>query len=179
MTHYHLEDASESFIQLKEVCLHTMSLGPENGELVIMLHGFPEYWYSWRHQLPFLASLGYRAIAVDLRGFNLSSKPQGLKAYRSEAVAHDISQLIQALGRPNAHIIGHDWGSAVAWVFAMRYSEQLKSLTILNLPHPLQMVEGFKHSKQIAKSWYTYFFSYPCFPKSSSNTTITGFFDGL
>ena len=79
MKSYSLEELTESFVQLDEVRLHTVSLGPDDGELVIMLHGFPEYWYSWRHQLPFLASRGYKAVAVDLRGFNLSSKPQGTK----------------------------------------------------------------------------------------------------
>ena len=165
MKSYSLEELTESFVQLDEVRLHTVSLGPEDGELVIMLHGFPEYWYSWRHQLPFLASRGYKAVAVDLRGFNLSSKPQELSSYRSETVARDISQLVTSLGREDAHIVGHDWGSAVAWIFAMRYSAQLKSLSILNLPHPLRMVEGFKHWEQIKKSWYIGFFQLPFLPE--------------
>ena len=109
MKSYSLDELTESFVELDEVRLHIVS-GPDDGELVIMLHGFPEYWYSWLHQLPFLASR-VKAVAVDLRGF--SSKPKGLSSYRSETVAHDISQLVTALGREDAHIVGHDWGSAV------------------------------------------------------------------
>ena len=108
MTSYNLEELTEDFVQLDEVRLHTVSLGPDDGELVIMLHGFPEYWYSWRHQLPFLASRGYKAVAVDLRGFNLKLQTQGINSYRSETVARDISQLVTALGREDAHIVGHD-----------------------------------------------------------------------
>ena len=165
MKSYSLEDLEEYYFQLDEVCLHAMGLGSEDGELVILLHGFPEYWYSWRHQMPFLASSGYRVVAVDLRGFNLSSKPKGLSSYRSETVARDISQLVSALDREEAHIVGHDWGSAVAWVFAMRHRNQLKSLSILNLPHPLKMVEGFKNWEQIKKSWYIGFFQLPFLPE--------------
>lgn len=154
-----------TFCELRDVTLHTVSAGPESGELVVLLHGFPEYWYSWRHQIPVLAAKGYRVVAVDLRGFNLSSKPKGLKAYRSETVAEDISQLITALGRTHAHIVGHDWGAAIAWLFAMRHQEQLKSLTILNLPHPLKMMEGFRDWKQLKKSWYIAFFQLPFVPE--------------
>lgn len=155
----------ESFIELDDVRLHIVSAGPEDGDLVILLHGFPEYWYSWRHQLPFLASLGFRVVAPDLRGFNKSSKPKGMQSYRSETVANDISQLIRKLGKPSAHIVGHDWGAAIAWMFAMRHQDQLDSLSILNLPHPLQMIEGFKDWNQIKKSWYIAFFQLPFLPE--------------
>ena len=165
MTSSALTQIEEDFYELEEVRLHVMSMGPQDGELVVLLHGFPEYWYSWRHQLPFLASLGYRVVAPDLRGFNKSSKPKGNQAYRSERVAADISQLITKLGRQEAHIVGHDWGSAIAWMFAMRYASQLKTLTILNLPHPLRMVEGFKDWTQIKKSWYIGFFQLPFLPE--------------
>ena len=101
-------------IQTNGMHLHTVQAGPQDGPLVVLLHGFPEFWYSWRNQLEPLAEAGYRVVAPDQRGYNLSDKPPGMAAYRVELLAADVVGLIDALGREKAYLAGHDWGAAVA-----------------------------------------------------------------
>jgi pimeloyl-ACP methyl ester carboxylesterase len=116
------------------VSLHAVAAG--SGPLVVLLHGFPDFWYGWRHQLPALAAAGYRAVALDLRGYNLSDRPPRVEDYRLDLVADDVASVIAALGGRAHMVVGHDWGGAVAWHLATRHPGVFTRLAILNSPHP-------------------------------------------
>jgi epoxide hydrolase 4 len=146
------------------VRLHWVEEG--TGPLVVLLHGFPEFWYAWRHQIPALAAAGFRAVAPDLRGYNLSDKPHGVKAYRIEALLDDLSGLIGHLGEEKAHVVGHDWGGAFAWYAPLFLPDRLFSLTLLNAPHPLAFRRELKtNPAQRKKSSYVFFFQLPWLPE--------------
>lgn len=104
------------------------------GPVVVLLHGFPENWTSWRRQIPTLVAAGYSVWVPDLRGYNLSDKPPGRDAYHLRHLTADLAGIVQATGQPRASIVGHDWGGLVAWTFAGQYPELLSTLTILNAP---------------------------------------------
>ncbi len=159
-------DFTARYYQLKEVDLHVIEAGPPEGPLLLFMHGFPEFWYGWHKQIPFFAALGYRVVAPDLRGYNLSSKPAGIKAYTSSRHVEDIVQLIQALGRQKATLVGHDWGGVVAWHFAIKHPSLLEKLVVMNIPHPAIMRKTLKKSiRQMLKSWYAGFFQLPFLPE--------------
>jgi epoxide hydrolase 4 len=146
--------------------LHVAQTGPQDGPLVILLHGFPEFWYGWRHQIPALAEAGYWVWAPDQRGYNLSEKPQEISAYNLDELAKDIIGLIDAAGREKAFVIGHDWGAAVAWWVAIHYPERVEKLGILNVPHPSVMAKTLRSQpRQLLKSWYIFFFQIPRLPE--------------
>jgi pimeloyl-ACP methyl ester carboxylesterase len=145
------------------VRLHYVEAG--TGPLVVLLHGFPEFWFSWRHQLPALANAGFRVVAVDQRGYNLSDKPRGLDAYRTSVLAQDVARVIERLGVDRASVVGHDWGGGIAWTFAMGYPERLDRLAILNAPHPGTFVRHLGSPRQLRKSWYLFFFQLPWLPE--------------
>jgi pimeloyl-ACP methyl ester carboxylesterase len=146
--------------------LHVAQSGPEDGALVILLHGFPEYWAGWKAQIPVLAGAGYRVWAPDQRGYNLSDKPEGVAAYNLDELAKDIIGLIDAAGEEKAYVVGHDWGAAVAWWIAINYPERVKKLTILNVPHPSVMFKTIRSTpRQLLKSWYIFFFQIPRLPE--------------
>jgi pimeloyl-ACP methyl ester carboxylesterase len=161
----HEHEWSHRHIDVGEVRLHVVEAGPEDGELVVLLHGFPEFWWSWRFQIPKLAAAGFRVAAPDMRGYNLSDKPYGVEAYRVEHLVRDVAGLVKALGRERAHIVGHDWGGAVAWDFAQRHPELTKTLTVMNCPHPRELLKGLRRPLQIKKSWYMFFFQLPGLPE--------------
>lgn len=150
-------------IDVGEVRLHCAESGA--GPLVILLHGFPEFWYSWRYQIPALVEAGYHVVAPDMRGYNLSGKPRGVRAYDASRLADDVAGLARALGAERAIVVGHDWGAAVAWSFAMRHPELLDRLVILNVPHPMRMFQGLRTWRQARKSWYMFFFQLPWLPE--------------
>src|SRR5687768_2847555 len=102
---------------VNNVRLHWVEAG--EGPPVLLLHGFPEFWWEWRHQIPALAQAGFRAVAPDLRGYNLSERPRGVSAYRIENLVDDVEGLIRHLGVERAHVVGHDWGGLIAWWLAM------------------------------------------------------------
>lgn len=138
------------------VRLHYAALG--EGPLVVMLHGFPDYWYTWRHQMAALSE-EYRVTAPDLRGYNLSDKPKGIENYGMRALLGDVAAVIRSEGRESAIIVGHDWGGAVAWQFAARLPEMTEKLVILNLPHPSGLSrELAENPEQQEASAYTRFF---------------------
>jgi pimeloyl-ACP methyl ester carboxylesterase len=110
--------------------------GPPNGDLFILLHGFPEGAESWSRQLTPLAAAGFLTVALDLRGYGLSDAPEGVDSYRIDHLVEDVRWMIKAFGRPAAHVAGHDWGAIVAWFFAGRYPEMTMTLTALSVPHP-------------------------------------------
>ncbi len=156
----------EQFITVNDVKLHVVEAGPQDGEVVLFLHGYPEFWYSWRKQLNFFADKGYRAIAPDQRGYNLSDKPEGIDAYQLDKLAGDIAGLIDALGVDQVNLVGHDWGSLVTWWTATRYPEKLKTITTINAPHPYVMLDNLESSVgQLLKSWYALFYQIPGVPE--------------
>ena len=154
---------NEAFAELSEVRLHYVEEG--EGPLVVLLHGFPEAWFGWRFQIPALAHAGFRVVAPDLRGFNLSSKPKGVSAYELQHVAFDIKELIESLGASRARVAGHDWGGATAWELAMRHPEVVDRLAILNSPHPLRFRSALRNRHQLKKSWYFGVFQLPWVPE--------------
>jgi epoxide hydrolase 4 len=159
-------DLREGYAQLSEARLHYVEAGPASGPGVVLLHGFPDFWYSWRHQIPALAAAGFRVVAPDMRGYNLSSKPAAVSAYEPRRLAGDIRELIHERGLERACLAGHDWGAAVAWVVAMAHPEVVERLAILNVPHPRRMLGALRRpGRQIAKSWYMFFFQLPWLPE--------------
>lgn len=141
--------------------MHYVTQG--SGPLIVLLHGFPEFWYSWRHQIPFLAEHGYTAVAPDLRGYNDTDKPR--TGYDVATLVRDIEGLIKGLGQERAIIVGHDWGGVLAWVFAARYPQMTERLIIMNAPHPLAFLRELRTLRQLRKSWYVFFFQIPWLPE--------------
>ncbi|KHJ90253.1 hydrolase, alpha/beta domain protein [Oesophagostomum dentatum] len=160
-----LDGWDERFIQLERVRLHYVQTGEDDKPLLLMLHGFPEFWYSWRFQLRHFADK-YRCIAVDQRGYNLSDKPQNVEEYQIDFLINDVKELIERLGYKRIFLMGHDWGAAVAWQFALVYPEFVEKLVILNVPHPNAMMDLLKTSnEQRLKSWYIFMFQTPKIPE--------------
>ena len=153
------------YADLGDVRLHYVEIG--EGPLVVLLHGFPEFYYAWRWTCPALAAAGLRVVAPDLRGYNLSSKPRGVRRYRMAYLTRDVARLIRACGAERAAVVGHDWGGAVAWAFAMRYPALLTRLGILNAPHPARFLRALRTPRQLRKSWYMFFFQLPWLPEAS------------
>jgi epoxide hydrolase 4 len=146
-----------------DTTLHYVEAG--EGPLVVLLHGFPEFWFGWRLQIAPLVAAGYRVVAPDTRGYNLSSKPEGFHEYAVDLLAADIRGLIGALGAESAMLVGHDWGGSIAWTVAMNHPEVVDRLVILNAAHPRRLSEGLKHPNQLRKSWYFFFFAVPGLPE--------------
>jgi pimeloyl-ACP methyl ester carboxylesterase len=134
--------------------------------LALCLHGFPESSFSWRHQLPLFAKLGYRAWAPDLRGYGKTSRPIGVAEYTMDKLMADIAALIDASGAREVILVGHDWGGAIAWSFAMSGQRPLERLIILNVPHPACFAKGIWTWKQLRKSWYMFLFQVPWLPEA-------------
>jgi pimeloyl-ACP methyl ester carboxylesterase len=132
---------------------------------VVLLHGFPECWLSWRFQIPALANAGFRVVAPDMRGYNLSGRPRPVAAYHTDKLAADVRALIAERGAARAFVVGHDWGAAVAWFTAMTYPDVVERLAILNLPHPRRMVWMLANPVQLLRSWYMLFFQLPWLPE--------------
>jgi pimeloyl-ACP methyl ester carboxylesterase len=145
--------------------LHVVTAGPEDGPVVVLLHGFPEAWFSWQHQIRALAQAGYRVVAPDQRGYNLSDKPKGVSSYRIERLTGDIAALIHWAGAEQATVVGHDWGANVAWNFAMRHPEMLDRLVTMNVPHPATMKKAFSNPAQLLRSSYAFAFQFPRLPE--------------
>ncbi|MBV8221395.1 MAG: alpha/beta hydrolase [Solirubrobacterales bacterium] len=163
--------ASDHPIELREgyaevsddVKLHYVEAG--DGPLIVLLHGFPEFWYGWRRQIEPLVAAGFRVVAPDTRGYNLSSKPDGFQAYGVDLLAADIRGLIEERGAKSALLAGHDWGGSIAWTVAMNHPEVVDRLAILNAAHPRRLSEGLKNPNQLRKSWYFFFFATPGLPE--------------
>jgi len=154
------------YVHTNGVRLHVVQCGPPDGPLVVLLHGFPEFWYSWRAQLPVLAAAGYRVWVPDQRGYTSSDKPAGIQAYTLPILGADILGLLDAAGRPQAHLIGHDWGGIVTWYLAAQYPERVATATILNVPHPALRLRDLWHMPdQLLRSWYIAFFQLPGWPE--------------
>ena len=160
----------DKMIETNGIKLHIVQKGDSESPLVLLLHGFPEFWYGWRQQIDFLAGMGFRVVVPDQRGYNLSDKPKGIDAYRIDNLTLDIIGLIDALNYKKATIIGHDWGGMIAWQLAIKYPERLEKLIILNIPHPKVMKKTLLTSwRQKRKSWYIFFFQIPGLPEFISS----------
>jgi epoxide hydrolase 4 len=154
----------DGYADLGEVRLHYVEAG--DGPLVVLLHGFPDFCYGWRFQIPALAGAGFRVLAPDMRGYNLSSRPEGVSAYAPAKLAADVRDLIAERGASSAFVAGHDWGAAVAWLTAIRHPEAVVRLAILNVPHPRRMIEALRRpGRQLLRSWYMFVFQLPQLPE--------------
>ena len=153
-------------IRVNDVDLQ-VSVTNEGGErgLALLLHGFPELAFSWRHQIPVLADAGYEVWAPNLRGYGESSKPRAVSAYSIDVLLSDIAALIDASGRDDVTLVGHDWGAVQAWMFAIRRVRPLQRLVIMNVPHPACMRRELRTFRQLRKSWYVFFFQIPWLPE--------------
>ncbi len=139
--------------------------GPPEGEPVVLLHGFPQDATSWSVVEPVLHAAGLRTLAPDQRGYSPGARPAGRRAYRAEALADDVLGLLDAAGLDSAHVVGHDWGGAVAWALAGRDPSRVRSLTVLSTPHPAALIRSFRSSSQALKSWYMLFIQLPWLPE--------------
>ncbi|MEO6590259.1 MAG: alpha/beta hydrolase, partial [Pyrinomonadaceae bacterium] len=148
--------------QIGGVKIHYATAGTGD-KLVVLLHGFPEFWYSWRHQIIALSE-DYTVVAPDLRGFNLSDKPRDTSAYDIDKVADDVIGLIRHFGREKAAVIGHDWGASVAWNIAIKHPEVLTKVGALQVPPPSVLRKNMSLS-QLLSSWYMFFFQIPKLPE--------------
>jgi pimeloyl-ACP methyl ester carboxylesterase len=154
----------EGYADLGDVQLHYVEAG--EGPLILLLHGFPEFWYGWRLQIAPLAAAGFRVVVPDMRGYNLSSRPEDVKAYDTDRLTADIRNLIHERGAQSAMLVGHDWGGSVAWATAMKYPEVVDRMAILNAAHPRKLSQGLHHPDQLRKSWYFFFFDLPGLPEA-------------
>ena len=160
-------DLEHSYIETNGIKLHVVQAGPQSGVPVVLLHGFPEFWYGWRKQIPALAEAGCRVIVPDQRGYNLSDKPKGLKNYSLDVLVEDIIGLIDALEYEKVNLVGHDWGGIVAWRLADKYPERLHRLSIMNAPHPVVMRKTLLRSfDQLRRSLYVFLFQLPWIPEA-------------
>ena len=164
----------DGYADLGNTRLHYVESG--EGPLVVLLHGFPEFWFSWRFQVPALAAAGFRVVAPDMRGYNLSSRPRGVPAYDIDCLAGDIRDLIRERGAESAFLAGHDWGAAVAWATAMNHPQVVGRLAILNVPHPRRLLHGLRSPRQLVKSWYMFLFQLPWLPERLARARRWWFF---
>lgn len=154
------------------VSIHFVEAG--EGPVVVLLHGFPDFHYTWRDQFPELAKT-HRVVALDLRGYHRSGQPEGVENYRMEKLVGDVSAVLRELKCEKATIVGHDWGGAIAWSFAMQRPEQTERLVVLNLPHPRGLIRELKSNPaQQANSAYARGFQLPGAEKLLSAKALAG-----
>jgi epoxide hydrolase 4 len=158
-----IKDLRDGFADIGDVRLHYVEAG--EGPLIVLLHGFPEYWYAWREQIGPLASAGFRVVAPDMRGYNTSSCPDDVAAYGTDKLADDVRGLIKERGEESALLVGHDWGGTAAWATAMHHPEVVDRMAILSAAHPRKLSQGLHHPEQLRRSWYFFFFDLPDLPE--------------
>ena len=147
---------------------HVVRAGPEDGPLLILLHGFPEFWWAWRHQITPLAQAGYRVAVPDMRGYNLSEAPQEVSAYRLDTLAADVIALADALGADRFDLVGHDWGAVVSWWVAARFPERLRRVVVMSGPPPdVWGGQALRHPTQALRSTYVGAFQLPWVPEAT------------
>lgn len=161
-------------VSLDQVNLHLVEAGPSRGQPVMLLHGFPEFWFGWRYQISALAQAGFRVLAPDARGYNRSSQPPQVADYRLKHLRSDVIGLLDALEISQVMLVGHDWGAALAWSVALHRPDRVSRLAILNMPHPAVMNRMVRtNPRQMLRSWYILFFQLPWLPELAM-----GSFDG-
>ena len=159
-------DLEHARFDVGELSLHAVSAGPATGPVVVLLHGFPEFWYSWRRQIPALVAAGFRVVAPDLRGYNLSDRPLGVSNYRLEKLAADIAGLIAAVSPgKKVRLVGHDWGGGIAWAMGHWHPELIDRLVVLNAPHPAILKPALLSPSMAARVWHFFFFQLPYLPE--------------
>lgn len=159
-------DIEFEYIITNGITLHVAVTGPEDGNLVILLHGFPDFWYGWRKQIEVLAEAGYRVVVPDQRGYNKSDKPKGKRAYVINELQQDIIGLITHFKREDTVIIGHDWGGAVGWHLTSTHPEFVQKFIAVNIPHMGVIPKVLlKTPSQLIKSLYMVFFQIPILPE--------------
>jgi pimeloyl-ACP methyl ester carboxylesterase len=157
---------TSAFVDAGEVRLHARVAGPVDGPLVVLLHGFPEFWYAWHRLLDPLADAGYRVVVPDGRGYNRSDRPEGVSSYRLDALGRDVVGVLDALDRDEARVVGHDWGAGVAWWLALERPRRVDRLAALNGPHPAVFEAALRSSpRQLLRSWYVLYFQLPVLPE--------------
>jgi len=154
-----MPEIEHKYATINGINMHYAEAG--SGELVILLHGFPDCWYTWRHQIKAL-SAKYHVVAPDMRGYN---ETDNVGPFDTETLRQDVIQLINHLGNKKAHIIGHDWGGAIAWMLAISHPEIVQTLAICNIPHPANFLKGLRTFRQLKRSWYIFFFQIPFLPE--------------
>ncbi|SFB98877.1 Pimeloyl-ACP methyl ester carboxylesterase [Halobiforma haloterrestris] len=148
------------------VRLHAVVAGDPDDPLVVLLHGFPEFWYGWRDQIEPLVRAGYRVLVPDQRGYNRSDKPLHVRAYRRSTLSQDIVELIESEGEDVAHVVGHDWGGMVAWELGLRRPDVVDRLVVANAPHPTAYLrQWLSNPEQMWRSGYAYVFQLPWLPE--------------
>ena len=142
-------------IPVGDLVFDAVAVGPADGPLVVLLHGFPQRSSSWRGVWPVLADAGFRVVAPDLRGYSPDARPQRVEDYRLPLLVDDVVGVLDHLGAPTAHLVGHDWGAAIAWHLAARHPQRLRTLTAVSVPHPLAFAEALRGDPdQRARSRY-------------------------
>src|ERR1051326_8616870 len=155
-----------SFRSTNGLSLHVADTGPPEGPLVVLLHGFPEFWYGWRHQIEPLADAGFRVLVPDQRGYNLSARPREVGAYDLDLLAADILGLAEGVGRRRFSVVGHDWGASVGWWIATRHADRVDRLIAVNAPHPAVWVQAMRTDpEQRGRSRYVSLFRIPVLPE--------------
>jgi len=155
------------FFEHSGLRIHASVAGPRDGPVVMLLHGFPEFWHGWQRQIEPLVAAGFRVIVPDQRGYNLSSKPIGVAAYALTELVSDVIAIADQLGQEKIFLAGHDWGAAVAWSAALLHPQRIAKLVVVNVPHPSVMRRFMmKHTRQMLRSWYIFFFQLPYLPEA-------------
>jgi len=159
-------ELEHSNVVTNDVRLHVVEAGPEDGDPVILLHGFPEFWYGWRNQIPALAEAGHRVVVPDQRGYNTSEKPHGIEPYHLDTLVDDVVGLVEEQGHEQLPILAHDWGAIVGWHMATTRPEHVERLVNINVPH-LAVYDDVMPGdiRQVLKSWYVFFFQIPWLPE--------------
>ncbi|MDZ7836132.1 MAG: alpha/beta hydrolase [Alkalibacterium sp.] len=145
-----METVEHDHIETNGIKLHVVRQGPKDGEVIMLLHGFPEFWYGWHKQIPYLAEKGYRVWAPDQRGYNLSDKPSRVDDYAIDELVEDIAGLINVSNNEKVNLVGHDWGGIVAWHVARKHPELIRKLVVINAPHDRAMIDHVRgHPAQL------------------------------
>lgn len=149
------------------VNLSVKIFGPQEGRPIIFLHGFPEFWFGWRKQIPYFEEQGYYVVVPDQRGYNDSEKPKSVSEYSLKHLADDVALIVENLGLKKPVLVGHDWGAAAAWQSAINFPELFSKLIVMNVPHPRVMIKNLAlNPLQFLKSWYMFFFQIPLLPEN-------------
>lgn len=154
-----MEAFEHETVSVNGINLHVVQHGPKDGDVMLFLHGFPEFWYGWHKQIDYFAEKGYRVWAPDQRGYNLSDKPKAIEDYEMTYLVEDVVGLIRASEKTKVILVGHDWGGIVAWRVAREYPELIDKIIILNAPHSAALKKQItRHPSQLLKSSYILFF---------------------
>jgi len=149
------------------VSLHMVEAGEAGRPLILLLHGFPEFWWAWRKQITPLAEAGFHVVVLDMRGYNESAAPHGVAAYKLDILAADVVALADAFGAERFHLVGHDWGAVIGWWVAARHAERLDRIVLMNGPHPdVWRRQVLRHPTQALRSTYVAFFQLPWLPEA-------------